>query len=66
MDFTINPEITKEFLLEKNTEETYMQFYLDIPVKKGLFRSPLREDKSPTCSFYRNKNGEEMKSSHYQ
>ena len=58
MDFTINPEITKEFLLEKNTEETYMQFYLDIPVKKGLFRSPLREDKSPTCSFYRNKNGD--------
>lgn len=58
MDFTINPEITKEFLLEKNTEETYMQFYLDIPIKKGLFRSPLREDKSPTCSFYRNKNGD--------
>ena len=37
MDFTISPEITKEFLLEKNTEETYMQFYLDIPIKKGLF-----------------------------
>ena len=58
MDFTISPEITKEFLLEKNTEETYMQFYLDIPIKKGLFRSPLREDRSPTCSFYRNKNGD--------
>lgn len=34
-----------------------MEYYLHIPVKKGLFRSPLRRDKQPTCSFYRNKSG---------
>ena len=47
--------ITKEFLLSKNTEETYMQTYLGIPVKKELQVSPLRNDKNPTASFYRNK-----------
>ena len=34
-----------------------MEYYLHLPVKKGLFRSPLRRDKQPTCSFYRNKSG---------
>ena len=34
-----------------------MEYYLHMPVKKGLFRSPLRRDKQPTCSFYRNKSG---------
>ena len=60
MDFSFQPEITKELLLEHNNEETYMAFYLGIPVKKGLFISPLRVDHSPlrvdhkpTCSFYK-------------
>lgn len=57
-DFTFRDEITKEYLLKQNSEQTYMEFYLGIPVKKGLFRSPLRKDNSPTCSFYKNKNGE--------
>jgi len=35
-----------------------MEFYLGIPVKKGLFKSPLRQDNHPTCAFYRNKNGD--------
>lgn len=34
-----------------------MEFYLGIPVKKGLFKSPLRKDNTPTVSFYRNKSG---------
>ena len=54
----LEPTITKELLLSKYSEETYMSYYLGIPIKKGLFRSPLRKDKSPTCSFYRNKNNE--------
>lgn len=61
MEFEFNalePKVTKEFLLSKYPEETYMSYYLGIPVKKGLFKSPLRKDKSPTCSFYRNRNGE--------
>jgi hypothetical protein len=35
-----------------------MSFYLGIPIKKGLFCSPLRKDNTPTCSFYRNKQGD--------
>ena len=46
--------ITKELLLKYNSEETYMETYLGIPVKKGLQVSPLRTDKKPTASFYRN------------
>ena len=30
-----------------------MAHYLGIPVKSGLYRSPLREDHKPTCSFYK-------------
>lgn len=52
------PKITKEFLLSKNSEETYMSTYLGIPViKKGLMISPLRSDHKPTASFYRNQKG---------
>lgn len=53
MDFSFQPEITKELLLEHNNEETYMAYYLGIPIKKGLFISPLRIDHKPTCSFYK-------------
>lgn len=58
MRFEFEPNITKEYLLEKATQETYLEYYLGIPVKKGLFKSPLRQDKSPTCSFYRRGNGD--------
>ena len=30
-----------------------MSYYLQVPVTKKLFRSPLRQDSKPTCSFYR-------------
>ena len=43
------PKITKKYLLERQTQETYLEYYLGIPVKKGLFKSPLRNDNSPTC-----------------
>lgn len=57
MDFSFQPKITKELILSRFSEEQLMEYYLHIPVKKGLFRSPLRKDKQPTCSFYRNKSG---------
>lgn len=57
MDFSFKPKITKELILSRFSEEQLMEYYLHIPVKKGLFRSPLRRDKQPTCSFYRNKSG---------
>lgn len=52
------PTITKKYLLEKQSQETYMEYYTGIPIKKGLFRSPFREDKSPTCSYWKNKSGD--------
>lgn len=58
LDFTLEPKITKSYLLSQHSEETYLEFYLGLPVKKGLFTSPLRKDNTPTCSFYRNKSGE--------
>lgn len=54
MNFSFQPKITKELILSKFSEEQIMEYYLHIPVKKGLFRSPLRRDRQPTCSFYRN------------
>ena len=56
-NFTFEPKITKEFLLSKNNEETYMTYYLGVPVTKGLFISPLRDDKHKTCSYFRGKSG---------
>ena len=58
MDFKIEPEITKNYLLSKFSEETFMEYYLGITVAKKLYRNPLRQDDKPTCSFYRNKSGE--------
>lgn len=57
MDFSFEPKVTREFLLSQNNEETYMSYYLGIPVTKGLFCSPLRQDKHTTCSFFRGKSG---------
>ena len=34
------PKITKKYLLERQTQETNLEYYLGIPVKKGLFKSP--------------------------
>lgn len=58
LNFTFEPKITKSYLLSKYSEETFMEYYLGVEVKKGLFCSPLRQDNNPTCSFYRNKTGE--------
>ena len=58
MELTLEPlKITKELILSKVSEEQLMEHYLGVPVKKGLFRSPLRADKNPTCAFYRNQRG---------
>lgn len=58
MQIKIQPtKITKELILSHISEETLMEHYLGIPVKKGIFRSPLRTDNNPTCSFDRDKYG---------
>lgn len=58
MNFTFERKVTKELILSRFSEEQIMEYYLHVPVKKGLFRSPLRRDKEPTCSFYRNNSGD--------
>lgn len=58
MNFEFEPKITKELILSRFSEEQIMEFYLRMPIKRGLFRSPLRKDKEPTCSFYRNSSGD--------
>ena len=59
MELALQPTtISKELILNNVSEETLMEHYLGIPVRKGLFKSPLRKDNQPTCSFYRNNKGE--------
>ena len=57
MNFSFQQKITKELILSHYSEEQIMEFYLGISIKKGLFRSPLRSDRNPTCSLYRNNSG---------
>ena len=58
MEFSLEPiNITKELILSRVSEEQIMEHYLGIPIQKGLFRSPLRNDRNPTASFYRDRRG---------
>ena len=50
--------ITKDFLLKYHSQETYLTYYLGVPVTKGLHVSCLRNDKRPTAAFYLNKHGD--------
>ena len=56
--FEFEKSITKDFLLSKHSQEKYMEHYTGVQVKKGLFRSPLRNDPNPTCGYFKNKSGE--------
>lgn len=57
MVIQIEPEITKELILSRLSQETIMEHYLGVHVGKGLYCSPLREDPRPTCAFFKRKNG---------
>lgn len=57
MVFNFPTEITKQDLLNKFSEETYMQHYLGFPVDKKLHINPLRDDHRPTAAFYRKSGG---------
>lgn len=62
MDFTYSSDkvqtpITKEYLLSKNSEETYMSYYLGMPLSNKAFCSPLRKDNKPSCSIWKSKLG---------
>ena len=58
-NFNVEPAISKKVLLDRASEEEYMEYYLGItPIFKKLYKSPLRVDNHPTCGFYRNSSGE--------
>lgn len=45
-------EITKDYILRRVSEESIMEYYLQIPIKLGaMIRSPIRKDINPTCNF---------------
>lgn len=56
--YSLEDVLTKEKVLQRFTQEEIFKKYLGIDIELGkLLRSPLRNDKNPTCSFYYNKNG---------
>ena len=58
MEIRFDPIITKELILQNISQEAIMEHYLGVHIGKGLFRSPLRNDKKPTCAFYKNRSGD--------
>ena len=66
LDFEIAPKITKDLLLSKFSEETIFCHYLGInSISKKLIRNTTRNDKNPTCGFYKNGNGKDFKCKYY-
>ena len=59
MEFiSLQPKITKDFILSKVNQESIMQHYTRTEVNsKKLFLSPLRNDNHVTCSIYKSKSG---------
>lgn len=56
LDLNIEERITEQDILACTSEESIFCHYMGIPfISKGLYRSIVREDKKPTCSFWRGK-----------
>ena len=54
------PKLTKDYILERVSEEEIMEFYMDIPVIDenfygNAFRNPFRVDDFNTCNYYYDK-----------
>lgn len=54
---TLPERITRETLLEHNSEEAYITRYTGMAPRKKPVKSPFREDKHPSCSFMRTSSG---------
>jgi len=51
-----NPDVDKKYILKHVSEEEIYKRYLNIDVSmRGKFCSPFREDKIPTCNFFRHR-----------
>lgn len=54
LNFEFEPVITENFILEHLTEETIFCYYMGISrITKKLYCSKVRNDKKPTCGFFR-------------
>jgi len=52
MDYSANVPITKEFILERVTQEDIFEHYLGVEIQtRRQFCNPLRHDENPTCNF---------------
>ena len=57
--YELAPDITREYVLEKLSQEQIMEYYLGCKVHlKKRFCSPLRKDNNPSCGFFYNKEGD--------
>lgn len=58
MKLGVFPTLTRDYILERISQEKIMEHYLGISVIfNKLLKSPLRSDNNPTCSFYYNNQG---------
>lgn len=58
MIITFEPEITKEYILSKLSQEEIIEYYLQEPINYSKFYlSPLREEKHPSFTFLNKRNG---------
>lgn len=63
MDFHVvfpPKRLTKEYILQHTTQESLMTYYLGLPVRKGLYKNPLRADNHITASFFKGRSGDIM------
>lgn len=59
MNFSLKQDIklNKDYVLERISQEQIFAFYIGPQFNKKLFCSRIRSDHKPTCSIYKNKNG---------
>ena len=56
--YSIKPTINKDWILERVSQEEIMSRYTGVPIRiNEKFKSPFREDNSPSCVYYYNKTG---------
>lgn len=57
MEYKFPIVVTRDLIESKVSQETLMYTYYGQPVKKGLFRSKVRNDLRPTVAYYKNRLG---------
>lgn len=56
--YSIGPSINRDWILERVSQEEIMARYTGVPIQINVkFKSPFREDNSPSCVYYYNKAG---------